>query len=130
MPETPEQRARRAIDADLTAAGWLVQSRDELDLTAGRGIAVREFPMKSGFGFADYLLYLDRRAVGAIELEPRWYRAFGVHRNTVRTALAALEQAGLIRVQPQPGRPALVEVIGGDVHVSKGGYVERDEHRP
>ena len=67
MPETPEQRARRAIDADLAAAGWLVQDRADLDLTAGRGIAVREFPMKSGFGFADYLLYLDRKGIGAIE---------------------------------------------------------------
>lgn len=67
MAETPEQRARREIDADLTAAGWLVQDRDELDLTAGRGIAVREFPMKAGFGFADYLLYVDRKAVGAVE---------------------------------------------------------------
>jgi type I restriction enzyme, R subunit len=28
---------------------------------------VREFAMKSGFGFADYLLYLDRKAVGAVE---------------------------------------------------------------
>jgi len=70
MPETPEQKARREIDADLTAAGWLVQSSDELDLTAGRGIAVREFQMKAGFGFADYLLYLDRKAVGAIEAKP------------------------------------------------------------
>jgi len=67
MPETPEQKARREIDADLTAAGWLVQDRDDLDLTAGRGIAVREFPMKPGFGFADYLLYLDRKAIGAVE---------------------------------------------------------------
>src|SRR5437867_9274643 len=67
MPQTPEQKARGEIDANLTAAGWLVQSRDELDLAAGRGIAVREFPMKSGFGFADYLLYLDRKAVGAVE---------------------------------------------------------------
>ncbi|MBI5642611.1 MAG: DEAD/DEAH box helicase family protein [Deltaproteobacteria bacterium] len=67
MPETPEQKARREIDAQLVAAGWLVQSRDELDLTAGRGVAVREFPMKSGFGFSDYLLYLDRKAIGAIE---------------------------------------------------------------
>lgn len=67
MSETPEQKARREIDADLTAAGWLVQSRDELDITAGRGVAVREFPMKSGFGFADYLLYLDRKAIGAVE---------------------------------------------------------------
>ena len=67
MPETPEERARREIDADLVAAGWIVQSREDLDLTAGRGIAVREFPMKSGFGHADYLLYLDRKAIGAIE---------------------------------------------------------------
>jgi type I restriction enzyme, R subunit len=67
MPETPEHKARREIDAKLLASGWLVQNRDDLDLTAGRGIAVREFPMKSGFGFADYLLYLDRRAVGAVE---------------------------------------------------------------
>ena len=70
MPETPEQRARREIDRSLTAAGWLVQSADDLDLTAGRGVAVREFQMKSGFGFADYLLYLDRKALGAIEAKP------------------------------------------------------------
>ncbi len=67
MPETPEQKARREIDAKLTASGWLVQDREDLDLAAGRGIAVREFPMKSGFGFADYLLYLDRKALGAVE---------------------------------------------------------------
>lgn len=67
MSETPEQRARRQIDANLTMAGWIVQDRDALDLTAGRGIAVREFPMKSGFGFADYLFYLDRKALGAVE---------------------------------------------------------------
>jgi type I site-specific restriction endonuclease len=40
MPESPEQKPRRAIDAGLTAAGWIVQDRDDLDLTAGRGIAV------------------------------------------------------------------------------------------
>ncbi|MHB9082098.1 MAG: type I restriction endonuclease subunit R, partial [Pirellulaceae bacterium] len=67
MPDTPEQKARRAIDAMLTASGWVVQDRDDLDLTAGRGIAVREFPMKSGFGFSDYLFYLDRKALGAVE---------------------------------------------------------------
>ena len=67
MSETPEQKARREIDAKLVASGWLIQNRDELDLTAGRGIAVREFVMKPGFGFADYLLYVDRKAIGAIE---------------------------------------------------------------
>lgn len=66
-PETPEQKARCEIDAKLDASGWIVQNLNNMDLTAGRAIAVREFPMKSGFGFADYLLYLDRKALGAIE---------------------------------------------------------------
>ncbi|KQZ02027.1 hypothetical protein ASD45_15040 [Pseudolabrys sp. Root1462] len=67
MAETPEQKARREIDADLAAAGWIVQDKDDIDLTAGRGIAVREFSLKSGYGFADYLLYVDRKVAGAIE---------------------------------------------------------------
>src|SRR5260221_10378693 len=70
MPDTPEQKARRLIDAKLTEAGWLVQHRTEIDLTPGRGIAVREFNMKSGFGFAHYLLYVDRKAAGAAEAKP------------------------------------------------------------
>src|SRR5689334_15622536 len=70
MHATPEQKARQEIDAKLRAAGWVVQDREELDLSAGRGIAVREFPMKSGFGFADYLLYVDRKAAGAVEAKP------------------------------------------------------------
>jgi type I restriction enzyme R subunit len=71
MAGTPEQKARREIDSDLTAAGWIVQDKDDLDLTAARGIAVREFVMKPGFGFADYLLYLDRKAAGAVEAKPQ-----------------------------------------------------------
>lgn len=67
MPLTPEDKARVDIDANLTAAGWVVQSREDLDLTASRGIAVRNFSMKTGFGFADYLLYVDRKAIGAFE---------------------------------------------------------------
>ena len=43
MTDTPERKARRIIDANLVAAGWLVQSHDDLDLAAGSGIAVREF---------------------------------------------------------------------------------------
>ncbi len=38
----PEQKARREIDANLAEAGWIVQDRDEIDLTAGSGIAVRD----------------------------------------------------------------------------------------
>lgn len=67
MPITPEDKARQQIDLTLEAAGWLIQDRNDLDLSAGRCIAVRGFPMKHGFGFADYLLYLNRKACGAVE---------------------------------------------------------------
>lgn len=67
MPESPEQIARRQTDADLAIAGWVVQDGEDMDPSVGRGIAVREFAMASGFGFADYLLYLDRKALGAVE---------------------------------------------------------------
>jgi hypothetical protein len=57
-----ETRAR-LIDRSRTAAGWPVQDRAASDLTAGRGVAIREFPLTTGF--ADYLLFVDRKAAGA-----------------------------------------------------------------
>lgn len=65
--QTPEQKARERIDAQFEAAGWKVQDRDSIELTAGPGIAVREVPLKPGFGVADYLLYINRKPAGALE---------------------------------------------------------------
>ncbi len=67
MPLQPEQQARERIDAQLIAAGWAVQSRDEINLYASRGVAVREFRLLPGHGNADYLLFVDGKAVGVIE---------------------------------------------------------------
>ena len=64
-PPSPEARARENIDAQLVEAGWAVQNHKDLDLSAGRGVAVREFPL--AHGAADYLLYVNRRAVGVVE---------------------------------------------------------------
>jgi type I restriction enzyme R subunit len=50
----------------LADAGWVVQDVAALNLAAGRGVAVREFPLGS-HGFADYLLYVDKKAVGVVE---------------------------------------------------------------
>src|SRR5438309_1091946 len=63
----PEERARVDIDRQLTEAGWIVQDGKAVNLHAGRGIAVREFPLAPGHGAADYLLYVDQKAVGAVE---------------------------------------------------------------
>ena len=62
---TPEQKARQEIDDLLTAAGWAVQPRDRVNLSAARGVAVAEFPLETGF--ADYLLFVDKRPIGVIE---------------------------------------------------------------
>ncbi len=63
----PEAIARQRIDEQLASAGWAVQDRSEINLSASRGVAIREFPMASGHGLADYLLFVDRQAVGALE---------------------------------------------------------------
>lgn len=74
----PEQRARQQIDAALAGAGWVVQDRDDANLTAGRGIAIREFRMRPEHGFADYLLFVDGQPVGAFEAKPEGYALTGV----------------------------------------------------
>ncbi len=64
MP-TPEELARQNIDALLKQCGWLIQDYKKLDLSAGRGIALREVRLKEGR--CDYLLLIDRKPVGIIE---------------------------------------------------------------
>lgn len=67
MPITPEDRARQNIDRLLAAAGWIVKDRRDANITAGRGVAVCKFPMKTGHGEADYLLFVDGATAGAVE---------------------------------------------------------------
>ena len=42
---TPEQKARQLIGAHLGAVGWIIQDRDEMNLGAGLGVAIREYPL-------------------------------------------------------------------------------------
>jgi type I restriction enzyme R subunit len=63
--QNPEQKARDNIDALLKQAGWVVQSAKKVDLNAGLGQAVREYPTDTGP--ADYVLFVDKKAVGVIE---------------------------------------------------------------
>jgi type I restriction enzyme R subunit len=65
-----EARARKKIDRQLSAAGWVVQGYKALNLSAGRGVAVREFVLDKPHGRADYLLFVDRQPAGVIEAKP------------------------------------------------------------
>jgi type I restriction enzyme R subunit len=74
--DTPEERARANIDRSLTAAGWAVQDRGQANLAAAAGVAVREFPLATGE--ADYLLFVQRKAIGAVEAKPEGATLSGV----------------------------------------------------
>lgn len=73
---TPEQKSRQEIDRQLEQCGWVVQGFRDMNITAGLGVAVREFPLKSGH--ADYLLYADCKALGVIEAKPEGHNLTGV----------------------------------------------------
>ncbi|RUA28790.1 MAG: hypothetical protein DSY77_15720, partial [Bacteroidetes bacterium] len=63
--QNPEQIARDRIDQMLMDAGWLVQDKSKVNLSAGLGIAVREY--QTDIGSADYVLFVNRKPVGVIE---------------------------------------------------------------
>ena len=73
---TPEKQARVLIDQHLRDAGWIVQDADAINLSEGVGIAVREFPLNTGY--ADYLLYAEGKAIGVVEAKPKGYPLTGV----------------------------------------------------
>ena len=66
--QNAEQLARNAIDAQLTAAGWTVQSRAQLNFPAAPAIAVRKYP--TDVGPADYVLFLNQQPIGVVEAKP------------------------------------------------------------
>lgn len=66
--QNPEQKARDQIDALLAKAGWVVQDKKKIDFSASSGIAVREY--QTDVGPADYVLFVDKQAVGVIEAKP------------------------------------------------------------
>ena len=87
---TPEARARQTIDALLTAAGWHVCDVANANLRAGdgvvKGVAIREFPLNAGHGFADYLLYVNGKACGVIEAKKEGATLSGVEVQSARYA--------------------------------------------
>lgn len=113
---TPEQRARAAIDELLTQAGWHVCGISDVNLHAARGVAIREFPLNPGHGFADYLLYVDGKACGVIEAKKEGATLSGVEVQSARYA------QGLPASLPAWSRPLpfLWESTGVETHFTNG----------
>lgn len=81
--QNPEQIARDRIDKMLMDAEWTVQSKSKVDLSVSQGVAVREY--LTDVGPADYVLFVDRKPAGIIEVK----REEEGHRLTVVARLSA-----------------------------------------
>ena len=79
---TPEQKSRQQIDRQLEQAGWIVQDYRQMNISAGLGVAVREFSLTTGF--ADYMLYAASRAIGVVEGKPEGFGLAGVAEQTAK----------------------------------------------
>ena len=62
---SPEEKARQEIDKQLTELGYVIQDMADLDLTASRGVIVREYPTDTGP--VDYLIFIEGEPIGIIE---------------------------------------------------------------
>jgi len=115
-----EQRARALIDAQLAAAGWVVQDRKGVNLYAGPGVSVREAVMASGHGRADYLLYVDQRAVGVIEAKPEGTPLSGVEWQSAMYATGLPAEVRLKAVTREGRLPFVFEASGSEAHFTNG----------
>ncbi|RQW27160.1 DEAD/DEAH box helicase [Rhodobacteraceae bacterium CH30] len=88
---TPEAKARQYIDERLQQAGWVIQDMKKFNLSAGVGVAIREYPTDSGS--VDYVLFVNREAVGVIEAKPdeAGKNLTAVERQTERYAASSLK---------------------------------------
>ncbi len=112
----PEEKAREEIDRLLAAAGWHVCDYAQANIHAARGVALREFPLEAGYGFADYLLYIDGAATGVIEAKKQGATLTGVEVQSARYA------QGLPQNLPAWRRPLpfLYESTGIETHFTHG----------
>ena len=62
----------------LVEAGWDIQDVKKAAIYGKQGVAIREFPLKTGYGEADYLLYVDGKAAGVIEAKKEGTTLTGV----------------------------------------------------
>jgi type I restriction enzyme R subunit len=108
----PEQLAREKIDAVLVRCGWIVQDKSALNLTAGRGIALRELSLASGHGEADYLLFVDGKAIGTLEAKPEGWTLRGVEVQSAKYRLGFPEN---LPAWKQP-LPFAYESTGTETH--------------
>src|SRR6266487_3974673 len=80
----PEKLAREKIDALLMQCGWVLPNCSTINLSASRGVAIREALLKDR-DEADYLLFVDGKAIGTAEAKPEGFTLTGVGKGLLDT---------------------------------------------
>lgn len=109
--QNPEQITRDRIDEQLEASGWKVQSNKAINFAIGDGQAVREY--QTDAGQADYVLFVDGKAIGVIEAKPEnmGHKITSVEEQTEKYATAKLKW-----INNDEPLPFLYEATGGLIH--------------
>src|SRR5213592_2038941 len=101
MP-SPEELAREKIDPLLQQCGWILQNRTTINLSASRGVAIREALLQRR-DEVDYLLFVDGKAIGTVEAKPEGYTLTGVEEQSGKYG------KGLLDIYPK-WRPAAFRI--------------------
>ena len=98
-----------------------MQGAAALNSYAARGVAVREYHLRSGHGTADYLLYVDGKAAGVVEAKPEGHTLTGVEAQSGKYGV------GLPNNLPYYIRPLpfLYESTGVETRFTNGREVSR-----
>jgi type I restriction enzyme R subunit len=115
-----EAETRKAIDAKLDAAGWVIQDKNRLNLYESLGVAVRE--MDNDTGRADYMLFVNGEACGIIEAKREGTDLGGVAEQSQRYATSRLKHIQRAAANDQP-LPYLYEATNHEIRF-------RDERDP
>lgn len=80
---SPEVKARHnKINPKLISAGWDIQDYKTANVNSSKGVAVEYFQMGKGVGEADYILFVNRMAVGVIEAKKEGVTLIGKETQT------------------------------------------------
>ena len=113
---TPEQESRQEIDRQLVQTGWIVQDYRDMNISAGPGVAVREFPLATGK--ADYLLYVYAKALGGVEAKPEGHTLTGVEEQIVQ--VRRWRAQGTAALRPAPAVHLRIDGESDPVHKPAG----------
>lgn len=91
-----------------------------MNLHPAQGVAVREVVLAAGHGRADYLLYVDKRAVGVIEAKPEGTPLTGVEWQSEMYAEGLPPEVRLKALTVSGRLPFVFEASGSETHFTNG----------